>query len=227
MRKLLFALVVGSIAAAVPLIGGTRGGVTAAVSGTVRVQARPGTPPATPIVYAEPLDAPAPKRPGTFTLAQKGKSFVPRVLAVPVGSTINFPNEDQIFHNVFSLSPPQPFDLGLYRAGASKAQTFDQPATLRVFCNIHPQMTAMIAVVPTPFVTLADASTGAFSLDLPPGRYKLTAMSERAAPISQDVKVGASTKAELTLDESQFVQTQHTNKFGKEYSKDAYAPGKN
>jgi plastocyanin len=204
-----------------PLMGGVRGAT--AVTGTVRVQAKAGSPPATAVVYAEPLDAPAPKRPGTFTLAQKGKAFLPRLLAVPVGSTVNFPNEDQIFHNVFSLSPPQPFDLGLYRAGASKAQTFDQPSTLRVFCNIHPQMTAMIAVVPSPFVTLADAN-GAYSLDLPPGRYKLTALSERAAPVSQELKVGTGTTTapELTLDETQFVQTTHTNKFGQEYSKDAY-----
>jgi plastocyanin len=216
MRKLFLVLL--SITA---LTGGARGAT--AVTGTVRIQARPGTTPATAIVYAEPLDTPAPKRPGTFTLTQKNKAFAPRLLAVPVGSTVNFPNEDQIFHNVFSLSPPQPFDLGLYRAGASKAQTFDQPATLRVFCNIHPQMTAIIAVVPTPFVTVADAN-GAFSLDLPPGRYKLTALSERAAPVSQEMKVAAGTTAApaLTLDESQFVQTAHTNKYGKEYAKEAY-----
>jgi plastocyanin len=193
------------------------------VTGTVRVQARDGVQPATAIVYAEPLDAAAPKKPGTFKLTQKGKAFVPRVLAVPAGSTISFPNEDSIFHNVFSLSPPSPFDLGLYRAGAAKTQTFSSPATYRVFCNIHPQMTALIVVVPTPFVTLADAN-GAFSLDLPPGRYKLTAVSERAAAVSSELKVGASaaTAPELTLDESQFVAPTRKNKFGQDYPKDAW-----
>jgi plastocyanin len=217
MRKLFLVLLL----IASPLMQGARGAT--AVTGTVRIQARSDTTPATAIVYAEPLDAPVPKRPATFTLAQKGKQFLPRLLAVPVGSTINFPNEDQIFHNVFSLSPPQPFDLGLYRAGASKAQTFDQPSTLRVFCNIHPQMTAMIAVVPSPYVAMTDAN-GAYSLDLPPGRYKLTALSERAGPVSQEMKVGAGTTTApvLTLDESQFVQTKHLNKFGQEYGKDAY-----
>jgi plastocyanin len=193
------------------------------VTGTVRVQARAGVQPATAIVYAEPLDAAAPRKPGAFKLTQKGKAFVPRVLAVPAGSTITFPNEDSIFHNVFSLSPPAPFDLGLYRAGASKTQTFSAPATYRVFCNIHPQMTAMIVVTPTPYVTLADAN-GAFTLDLPPGRYKLTALSERATAVSSEMKVGASatTAPELTLDESQYVAPARKNKYGQDYPKDAW-----
>ena len=193
------------------------------VTGNVRARAREGVQPATAIVYAEPLDAPAPKKPGTFKLTQKSKAFVPRVLAIPAGSTVTFPNEDPIFHNVFSLSPPAPFDLGLYRAGAAKTQTFSSPATYRVFCNIHPQMTALIMVVSTPFVTLADAN-GAFSLDLPPGRYKLTAVSERASAVSSELKVGASaaTAPELTLDESQFVAPARKNKYGQDYPKDAW-----
>jgi plastocyanin len=199
------------------------GALAGPVTGTVRTQAVPGTAPATAIVYAEPLDGATPRKPGTYALKQKNKAFTPNVLAVPVGSTVNFPNEDLIFHNVFSLSPPAPFDLGLYRDGASKSKTFTQPAAYRVFCNIHPQMTAIIAVVPSPFVTLADAN-GAFTLDLPPGRYRLTAMSERAAPVSEEVKVGASTTAApaLTLDETTFVQAPHKNKFGQEYPKEAY-----
>jgi plastocyanin len=193
------------------------------VTGTVRIQAREGVQPATAIVYAEPLDAPAPKKPGSFKLTQQSKAFVPRVLAIPAGSTVTFPNEDSIFHNVFSLSPPAPFDLGLYRAGASKTQTFASPATYRVFCNIHPQMTALIVVVPTPFVTLADAN-GGFTLALPPGRYKLTAVSERANAVSSELKVGvsAATAPELTLDESQFVAPPRKNKYGQDYSKDAW-----
>jgi plastocyanin len=193
------------------------------VTGTVRIQAREGVQPATAVVYAEPLDGAAPKKPGTFKLTQKGKSFVPRVLAIPVGSTVSFPNEDSIFHNVFSLSPPAPFDLGLYRAGAAKTQTFASPATYRVFCNIHPQMTALIMVVPTPFVTLADAN-GAFALDLPPGRYRLTVVSERATAVTQELKVGASaaTAPQITLDESQFVAQPRKNKYGQDYPKDAW-----
>lgn len=210
---------------ALTLAGGSGAGDALAgpVTGTVRVQARAGVQPATAIVYAEPLDAAAPKKPGTFKLTQKGKAFVPRVLAIPAGSTVSFPNEDTIYHNVFSLSPPAPFDLGLYRAGAAKTQTFASPAAYRVFCNIHPQMTALILVVPTPFIALADAN-GAFSLDLPPGRYKLTAVSERATAVSSEMKVGASATAapELTLDESQYVAPARKNKFGQDYPKDAW-----
>ena len=120
------------------------------LTGKVVTKAKPGVEPAVAIVYATPVTGAAPARPGRFTITQKEKTFLPRVLVVPVGSTVDFPNADPIFHNVFSLSTPGPFDLGLYRAGASKSRVFAEPATYRVFCNIHPQMTALLAVVPSP-----------------------------------------------------------------------------
>src|SRR5436190_12045314 len=152
------------------------------------------------IVYAEPLDGGRPQ-PGKFKVTQNNKSFVPHVLAVPVGSTITFPNVDLIFHNVFSLSRPNPFDLGLYRAGDSKDRTFTMPATYSVFCNIHPQMSAIILVVPTSYITEAD-NMGNYRLDLPAGRYRVTAWDERAKPSTLDVTVGAGaqTVPEVTLD---------------------------
>src|SRR5437867_2358821 len=85
------------------------------VSGRVRVLGRAGRATAATIVFAEALESRAAQRPGHYTLMQRNKSFVPRVLAVPVGSTVDFPNEDLIFHNVFSMSRPSAFDLGLYR----------------------------------------------------------------------------------------------------------------
>ena len=178
---------------------------------------------ATAVVYAEPLDAAAPRKPGRFTLAQKNKTFQPNLLPVPAGSTVDFPNNDPIFHNVFSLSPPQPFDLGLYRAGETRARLFSQPGTYRVFCNIHPQMTAVVLVLPTPYATVA-ASDGRFLLDLPPGRYRITALSERAEPVSVEVAsaTGATTTPDLTLDESSWVFVQHKDKFGKDYPAAAY-----
>ncbi len=193
------------------------------VSGVVRSLVRAGTIAATVVVYAEPIGVPAPRQPGRFTLRQKNKTFVPRVLGVPTGSSVEFPNEDMIFHNVFSLSGPQPFDLGLYRSGQSPGRTFTQPGTYRVFCNIHPQMSALIVVVPTPHVALTDRD-GRFVLDLPPGRYRLTVSSERAAPVSIEViaDAGASVAPELTLDESKWVAVQHKNKFGKDYPAAAY-----
>jgi plastocyanin len=196
------------------------------VSGVVRTETRPGVAPAAVIVYAEPVDAPAPRRPGRFTLTQRQKTFMPPVLAVPVGSTVTFPNEDVIFHNVFSLSGPEPFDLGLYRAGASRARVFNLPGAYRVFCNIHPQMTALIVVVPTPYVALA-APGGRYVLDLPPGRYRLTVLSAKAAPVTTELQsaAGASEAPLLTLDESQWVATPHKNKFGQDYPAAAYKPG--
>jgi hypothetical protein len=139
-----------------------------------------------------------------------------------VGSTVRFPNDDAIFHNVFSLSTPAPFDLGLYRAGASKSRTFTQPAVYRVFCNIHPQMSALIVVSPSPWVAEV-AGSGGYQLDVPPGRYRITALSERAAPVSLVVEIASSPLAlpDLALDESTAPAT-HTNKYGKPYPKDAY-----
>jgi plastocyanin len=193
------------------------------VSGSVRTVTRPGVAPAGSIVYAEPIDEAAARRPATFVITQRDKTFQPRVLPVPTGSTVQFPNKDAIFHNVFSLSGSQPFDLGLYRGGASKTRTFTDPGTYRVFCNIHPQMTALIVVVPTPYVAIAGPD-GRFVLDLPPGRYRLTALSERAGPVSSEVvsTAGAVAAPELTLDESAWVAVQHKNKFGQDYPPEAY-----
>ncbi|HSC25703.1 MAG TPA: hypothetical protein VLD67_00430 [Vicinamibacterales bacterium] len=188
------------------------------VSGVVRTETRPGVVPAPAVVYAEPLDSAVPRRPRDVTLTQRNKMFLPPVLAAPIGSTVNFPNQDSIFHNVFSLSWPEPFDLGLYRAGESRARTFASPATYRVFCNIHPHMTALLVIVPTPYVTLTGPD-GRYTLDLPPGRYRLTAVSERADPVSIEVTsaAGATAAAELALDESRWVEIQHKNKFGLDY----------
>jgi plastocyanin len=193
------------------------------VSGVIRTAVAPGARAATAVVYAEPVDVAAPRRPGRFTLRQKHKTFQPSVLAIPVGSTVDFPNDDVIFHNVFSLSGPQPFDLGLYRGGASRSRTFTSPAAYRVFCNIHPQMTALIVVVPTPFVTLTDAA-GRYTLDLPSGRYRLTALSDRAAAVTANMTslAGAVAAPELVLDESRFISLAHKNKHGQDYPAESY-----
>jgi plastocyanin len=194
-----------------------------AVSGTIRTVVAAGARPAFAVVYAEPMDVAAPRRPGRFTLRQKNKTFQPSVLAIPVGSTVEFPNDDLIFHNVFSLAGPQPFDLGLYRAGASRSRTFTAAAAYRVFCNIHPQMTALIVVVPTPYVTLAGPD-GRYTLDLPAGRYRVTALSDRAQAVTAEITTlaGASAAPDLSLDESGFVSAAHKNKHGQEYPPESY-----
>lgn len=193
------------------------------LSGAITTKVRPGAPPAQAVVYAEPITGAAPARAaGPFAIAQKNKTFTPRVLGVPVGAVVQFPNEDGLFHNVFSLTPGNAFDLGLYRSGASKSRTFTTPGIVRVFCNIHPQMTALVVAVATPWVVNAGAD-GAFRLDLPPGRYQVTALSERASSVSVEVTVAGATAAPaLWLDESAFVAAPHPNKFGKPYPEAAY-----
>lgn len=202
-------------------------GFAAQVSGAIRVTGQGDRPPVTTVIYAEPLDRPSPSKPGRFKLTQQNKSFNPRVLAVPVGSTVEFPNLDPIFHNVFSLTRPASFDLGLYRAGASKARVFAEPATYRVFCNIHPQMTAVVLVLPTSYITQREGA-GAYKLDLPSGRYRVTAWSVRAQPATSEITVAEAsvTIPDLTLDESKYVELPHRNKFGQDYSKSAYDPTK-
>ena len=214
---------VGALALAVGCVAAVPAAADS-LSGRIEWKTRGGTQPSQAVVYAEPLDRPAPAAPGKVTFQQKNKTFLPHVAAVPVGSTVAFPNDDAIFHNVFSLSPPQPFDLGLYRAGASKQQVFAKPGVHHVFCNIHPQMSAFLVVAPTPFVTVA-AKDGTWRLEVPPGRYRVTALSERASPVVVEVAVsGAAAVEGLVLDESAFLATPHTNKFGKPYPKDAYKP---
>jgi plastocyanin len=199
----------------------------AEVSGTVRVIQGSERGKATTIVYADPLGEHAPPQPGHYELKQKGKTFVPHFLAVPAGSTVTFPNDDPIFHNVFSMSRPTPFDLGLYRAGDSKKLVFTQPGVYRVFCNIHPQMAAVLLVVPTSWITQTDAR-GTYRMDLPPGRYRLTAWSERSQPVTTEVTVESAPVSvrDMTLDETKFVQMPHKNKYGQDYPLSAYDPTK-
>lgn len=215
---------IGRVAAILALCCGAPAPATAGpVNGSVRTVVQKGAIPAIAVVYAEPLEQAAPRQPQRIVLGQKNKTFQPRVIAVPAGSTVDFPNNDQIFHNVFSLSVPQPFDLGLYRAGESRTRTFAQAGVYRVFCNIHPQMSAIIVVAPSPYVAVVPPD-GRFSLELPAGRYRLTALSERAAPVSADVTSvqGLVAAPELQLDESAWKSTQHKNKFGQDYPSAAY-----
>lgn len=196
------------------------------VSGRVEADTKAGASRGSAIVFAESLGAQAPRRPVTVRLEQKDKTFRPAVMAVPVGSTVEFPNTDAIFHNVFSLSRPEPFDLGLYRAGSSKSRTFTQPGFYWVFCNIHPQMAAFLAVVPSPWVVVADAA-GGFQLDLPRGKYRLSAFSDRAQPVTTELVVGAGpiTAPDLRIDETAWVGVSHKNKFNQDYPASAYDHG--
>ena len=107
--------------------------------------------------------------PGRARLDQKNETFVPYVLAVTVGSTVDFPNSDRIYHNVFSLSKPKRFDLGRYPRGQSRSVRFDQPGVVRVFCEIHSHMSAFILVFAHRYFATTDAE-GRYRIDgVPPG----------------------------------------------------------
>jgi plastocyanin len=133
---------------------------------------------------------PAPAK-GKF-VDQVNKTFVPRVLAVPVGTKVEFRNEDAIFHNVFSLSRPNDFDTGLYKQGASYVQQFRKAGPVQLLCNIHASMIGYVYVVDTPYYAQADA-TGAFTIrGVPPGEYDLAVWHEGASKdFRQKVTVGA------------------------------------
>ncbi len=131
------------------------------------------------VIYLEgPGLKPAPPAPGT--LEQKNRHFEPEIVIVPVGSTVSFPNDDPIFHNVFSLSKTKPFDLGYYPAGESRTVKFDKPGIVQVYCHIHPDMSAAIVVLATPYWT-KPAEDGKYSLSgVPPGNYDLVAWHRSA-----------------------------------------------
>lgn len=137
-----------------------------------------------------------PRTPKKVVMEQRGREFLPGLIAVSVGSTISFPNFDTVFHNVFSTSANGAFDLGLYKAGEAREFTFTKEGIIRIGCNLHSNMSAYIAVVSAPAYVVTD-NQGAFSFRrLAPGKYKLKAWSVKSkAPITQDItiKSGANT----------------------------------
>lgn len=134
----------------------------------------------------------------TPQLAQRGQSFEPRVIVVPVGGAVSFPNFDPIYHNVFSVSPVRRFDLGKYPRGQTRRVTFPKPGVVNVFCDIHSDMAAFVLVTPTPAWTRATAD-GRFELpDLPPGRYRVSWWHPDLTGGGADVEVPA--QGAITLD---------------------------
>jgi plastocyanin len=162
-------------------------------------------------------------RPGTFDIATSDKEFVPRVVAVPLGSTVRFPNHDPFNHNVFSASEANQFDLGLYGRGEAKGYTFTSAGLVRVFCNIHPRMVAFVVVLPTRYFAQPTAD-GTFTIeDVPPGSYTLHVWHERSPQVAQQVAVSRQGVADLAvdLDARGFRAVPHKNKYGKDYPTNA------
>jgi plastocyanin len=169
--------------------------IEGSLTGSVQIDGKPLQ--AFGLVTLEPASGKwAPRSPKQRTIEQRGREFLPHVTAIPVGSTIAFPNFDTVFHNVFSTSPLGAFDLGIYKQGEARSFTFTKEGIIRLGCNLHANMSAYIVVVAAPAYVVTD-SQGEFSFKhLPPGKYKLKAWSEKSKePIVQDVtiKVGANT----------------------------------
>jgi len=173
--------------------------------------------------------------PKRYRLAQKNKSFEKHLLVIPTGSIVDFPNFDPIFHNVFSLFEGQRFDLGLYETGSSRSVKFSKPGVSYIFCNIHPQMEAIVVSLPTSWYAVTGPK-GTFSIDdVPPGRYGLRVWYERANPedlsrLNRVVTVAGDTNfGSMTIRETSEVPPPHKNKYGRDYdvsSPDSpYLPG--
>ncbi len=153
------------------------------------------------VVYLEtaPRSAFDERDPGRAVMDQRNERFVPHVLAVMVGTVVDFPNSDLIYHNVFSLSRARRFDLGRYAAGKSKGVRMDRPGVVRVFCDIHSHMNAFVLVFNHPFFDVTDAD-GRFQLPaLPSGTYTMVAWYEGEARVTRSVAVPPAGWVEVDL----------------------------
>ncbi len=147
-------------------------------------------------------------------IEQRGREFAPHVMAVPVGSTVSFPNYDPVFHNVFSISKSKAFDLGLYKSGEARDIKFDKPGIVRLGCNLHASMSAYVIVVAAPHYVVVDQD-GSFSFKaLAPGKYKVQVWNERAGdPIDSEVEIKEGSNAK-DFDLKSVLPTVSPDKFG-------------
>ena len=183
-------------------------------------------------IWLESQNAPPASKPGTFTITQRGKRFSPHVTIVPTGSTVDFPNFDPIFHNAFSNFAGQPFDTGLYPPGTTRKVKFHRTGIVRVFCNIHSTMSAVIVVVNSSYAALTEPS-GAFRIkDVAPGEYTLKIWHERATEASLEklnrriiVDAQGQTSVALKISEAGYLPVPHLNKHGVEYPPEPPGPG--
>jgi hemoglobin len=154
------------------------------------------------------------RTPKQRVIEQRGKAFEPHVMAVPVGSTVSFPNFDSIYHNVFSLSKNKAFDLGMYKNGQTRDITFDKPGIVRLGCNLHASMSAFLIVVDAPHYAVVGAD-GSFSFkSLAPGKYKVQAWTERSGePVTSEITIAAGAN-QKDLDLQAGAPTISPDKFG-------------
>src|ERR1700722_17393526 len=161
-------------------------------------------------------------------MLQKDKTFSPHVLAIQAGSLVEFPNADPIFHNAFSSYNGQVFDIGLYPPGTTRSVRFSRPGVVRVFCNIHASMSALIVVVASPYFATTKHD-GTFDIaDVPPGQYNLSVFHERAseatlAELSRKIAIGpeGASLPNIVISEAGYLSIPHKNKYGHDYPADS------
>lgn len=186
------------------------------------------------VIWLEPLPGtptlPFPVR-DHYTLLQKNRMFTPHLLVIPVGSVVQFPNADPFFHNVFSLFDGKRFDLGLYEAGSSKSVKFSREGVSYIFCNIHPEMSAVILTLSTPLYAIADGKDVFDLHNIPPGNYTLHIWMEgvpQSGLNSMDRRLhltaGLEDLGDIKAPIAEIRTGKHTNEFGQSYPADTQSP---
>jgi plastocyanin len=157
-------------------------------------------------------------------LVQKSKTFSPHLLVVPVGSSVEFPNLDPFFHNVFSLFEGKRFDLGLYESGSSRTVVFGREGISYIFCNIHPEMSAVVISLKTPYYGISDRKGLIVIPGVPTGTYEMQVWHERVLPeslevMSRKVQIGPNfdSLGTLQMREQPDLGQKHKNKYGHDY----------
>lgn len=172
----------------------------------------------------QPVSDPAGLKPVHAVLRQKNKAFEPHLLAVTKGSVVDFPNLDPWFHNVFSLFDGKKFDLGLYEAGTTRAVHFDREGVSYIFCNIHPDMSAVVVVVSSPYYAVVSGNGEFLIPAVAPGRYTVHVWTENSSPealaaLTREVDISGTSHSlgVLRVRETETVRTVHKNKYGQDY----------
>lgn len=165
-----------------------------------------------------------PARQQVYRLVQKDKMFTPHMLVVPTGSQVEFPNQDPFFHNVFSLFNGKRFDLGLYESGTTRSVRFDREGVSYIFCNIHPEMGAVVLALNTPYYGISDENGVLTIHNVPPGSYRLNVWSETGQLVNPEtpqrilqVSTSPLHLGDITLQATPDALTHHKNKFGEDY----------
>jgi plastocyanin len=178
------------------------------------------------VLWLTPVDATAAQLPAgnqeRYQLTQKNKEFHPHLLVVPVGSIVDFPNQDPFFHNVFSWFNGRKFDLGLYESGTSRSVHFDRAGVSFIFCNIHPEMSAVVVSLPTPYFATSTPEGSLVIHDVKPGSYDMHLWAVGSSDKLTSALVHTATIEGDNVDLGSFtVQTTppaaHKNKFGEDY----------